>query len=226
MSIDDFYFDCEYLAERSRKNGIPLDYDSPATIDIELFARVVDDIENRDRVKLPKFDFKSGSRRGFEEISITDGDVFLFEGIQVLYPRVISVIEQEQGKVMGVRSTSAIDVCGTVFEPDLIRLCRRLVRDSNLRGSTPEITLPMWAGVRDNEEKNIFPHFHRCNVMIDTTMPYEMNVLSPYLKKLLAGIERTSPYYEQSKYILDLISNIEGISSDVIGKNSLYKEFV
>ena len=226
ISLDDFYKDDYSKDDMKNIDLSKVDFDSPDTLDCELFHEFVHDLLVRGKAKKPIFDFKTGTRAAYEEFTADDDDVFLFEGIQVLYPRVLSVIEQEQGKVMAVRPISAIQVDGEIFDPDKIRLCRRLVRDSNFRGSDPSITFPMWAGVRDNEEKNIFPYFSRCDVLMDTTMPYEMNVLAPYLNRLLSNIDKSSPYYGQSVEILNSISKIEGISADVIGKNSLYKEFV
>lgn len=226
ISLDDFYKDDYSKEELGDVDLTKVDFDSPDTLDCDLFYQFVHDLFERGKAKKPIFDFKTGKREAWEEFSADDDDVFLFEGIQVLYPRVLSVIEAAHGKVLGVRPTSAIEVDGVVFEPDLIRLCRRVVRDSNFRGAQPEFTLPLWGGVRANEEKNIFPYFDRCDVTIDTTMAYEMNVLSPYLRELLGKIGDSSVYFEQCRDILERISRIEAIDSSVIGKNSLYKEFV
>ncbi len=226
ISIDDFFKDDFSKEDLKDADLTKADFDSPDTLDVEILYEFVQDLINKGRAKKPIFDFKSGERGAWEEFCADDDDVFLFEGIQVLYPNVLPMIEQMGGKIMGVRPMSAIDIEGQVFEPDFIRLCRRLVRDSNFRGAHPEFTLPLWNGVRSNEEKNIFPHFDRCDVKIDTTMPYEMNVLAPYLNKLLLDIPQSSVYYKQCRDILCSIEGIDGISSDVIAKGSLYKEFV
>lgn len=226
ISLDDFYKDDYSKEELSSVDLTKVDFDSPDTLDNELFYEFVHDLFERGHAKKPIFDFKTGTRAVWEEFTADEDDVFLFEGIQVLYPRVLSVIEEEHGKVLGVRPESAIEIGNKIFEPDLIRLCRRIVRDSNFRGALPEFTLPLWSGVRDNEEKNIFPYFDRCDVVIDTTMPYEMNVLTPYLVDLLGNIGTKSPYYDVCRDILERISDIQGIKCDVIGENSLYKEFV
>ena len=226
ISLDDFYKD-DYSKEELRNIDLTkVDFDSPDTLDCDLFYQFVQDLFERGRAKKPIFDFKTGKREVWEEFTADDDDVFLFEGIQVLYPRVLSVIEETRGKVMGVRPINAIEVDGALFEPDLIRLCRRIVRDYNFRAARPEFTLPLWGGVRANEEKNIFPYFDRCDVMIDTTMAYELNVLAPYLREILGKINADSAYFAQCRDIIDRISGIEGIDSSAIGKNSLYKEFV
>ena len=150
----------------------------------------------------------------------------MLEGIQVVYPAVISVIEAHGGRILGVRPESGIEIGGRKFEPDFIRLCRRIVRDANFRGAAPDFTLGLWDSVRRNEEENIFPHLDRCDVRIDTTLAYELNVLVPYLRRILPEIEESSCYYKQSQEMLALLEDVEGIESFVISPDSLYKEFV
>ena len=125
-----------------------------------------------------------------------------------------------------VHPESGLEIAGVKFEPNFIRLCRRLVRDSNFRGSTPEFTFSVWDGVRKNENENIFPFMPRCDDFIDTTLEYEMNILAPYLRSLLSGMDKGDEHYRKSAEILDMIKEIEGISSAAVGEKSLYKEFV
>ena len=80
--------------------------------------------------------------------------------------------------------------------------------------------------MRRNEEENIFPFVSRCDLFIDTTLEYELNILAPYLRRILSSMNEGGEYYAEGAEILDAIKDIEGIDSSVIGKNSLYKEFV
>jgi uridine kinase len=122
--------------------------------------------------------------------------------------------------VMGVRAESGIEIDGIKMDPNFIRFCRRLVRDSNFRGSDVDLVFGMWPNVSLNEQKNILPYMDKCDVCIDTTLAYEFNVLAPYIRGIL-----TNDGGEKSK-ILKVIDGIEGIDSSVISANSLYKEFV
>lgn len=226
VSLDDFFKDC--FSRKSLENAKveDLDFDSPDTLDSELLASFVDEIFAKGRAEKPIFDFVKGERSRYEEIVCGEDDVLLFEGIQVLYPAVISVIEGHGGRIMCVRPQSGIEIGGKRFEPDFIRLCRRLVRDANFRGASPDFTLSLWGSVRRNEEENIFPHIHRCTVSIDTTLSYELNVLAPYLRRVLPQIEWGSKHHKESLEILGLLEDVVGIESFVISDDSLYKEFV
>lgn len=226
VSLDDFFKDCFSRAALADANVEELDFDSPDTLDTELLSAFVDEIFTKGRAEKPIFDFVKGERSRYEEIICGDNDVLLFEGIQVLYPSVLSVIENHGGKILCVRPESGIEIEGKRFEPDFIRLCRRLVRDANFRGASPDFTLSLWGSVRRNEEENIFPHLDRCNVRIDTTLSYELNVLAPYLRRILPDIAWGSKHHKQSLEILGLLEDIVGIESFVISDHSLYREFV
>ena len=226
VSLDDFFKDLFSRASLADAKVEELDFDSPDTLDTELLSRFVDEIFATGRAEKPIFDFVKGERSRYEEIVCGENDVLLFEGIQVLYPSVISVIEEHGGRIMCVRPESGIEIGGKRFEPNFIRLCRRLVRDANFRGASPDFTLSLWDSVRRNEEENIFPHIHRCTVGVDTTLTYELNVLAPYLRRILPSIEWGSKHHKQSLEILGLLEEVVGIESFVISPDSLYKEFV
>ena len=226
VSLDDFFKDQFSRSSLVGADPEKLDFDSPDTLDTELLGQFVDELFSKGRAKKPIFDFVSGDRSSWVDVEFDDDDILLFEGIQVLYPSVLSVIEAHGGAVLGVRPESSIEIGGVVFDPDFIRLCRRLVRDSNFRGASPEFTLGLWESVRRNEETNIFPYMDRCDVKIDTTLAYEMNVLAPYLRRVLANVSRDDKYYAKCVNILNLIEDIAGIESFVISQSSLYREFV
>ena len=226
VSLDDFFKDTFSRKELENADVTKLDFDSPDTLDTELLGEFLDEIFAKGRAKKPIFDFVSGERARYEELELDGDDVLLLEGIQVVYPAVLSVIEAHGGRILCVRPESGIEIAGKRFEPDFIRLCRRLVRDANFRGAAPDFTLGLWDSVRRNEEENIFPQMSRCDVRIDTTLAYELNVLVPYLRRILPEIDENNRYYKQSREILKLLEDVEGIESFVISADSLYKEFV
>lgn len=226
VSLDDFFKDQFSRAELQNADPTKLDFDSPDTLDTDLLGEFVDTLFAKGIAKKPIFDFVSGERSRYEEVELDGDDVLLFEGIQVLYPAVFKTIEEHGGAVLCVRPESGIDVEKRLFEPNLIRLCRRLVRDSNFRGASPEFTLGLWDSVRRNEDQNIFPYMDRCNVVIDTTLAYEMNILAPYLRRLLGQMNAEDPHAAIGREILKMIEGIEGIDSQVIAPESLYREFV
>jgi uridine kinase len=153
-------------------------------------------------------------------------DVFLFEGIQVLYPGVDRILRSAQYKSIHIAPQTSIEIGAEVFEPNEIRLMRRLVRDYHFRNAEPEFTFTIWKSVRDNEEKLIFPNVHLCDYKIDSTMPYEIGILKPYLERILQNVTRDAVHGKQASAVLAELREVQALSADLIPQNSLYKEFI
>lgn len=227
ISLDDFYYDKEYLHRRAENADFEIDYDSEETIDIALLKDRSESLfEGRETV-LPRFDFHTGNREIGQRIFPASRDVFLFEGIQVLYPNVNETLSRRGDfPVIYIAPQSRICTGGEMFDANELRLYRRLVRDFRHRSTAPEFTLYLWPSVRENEEKSIFPNLSRCNADIDSTMPYEVGMLKPYLEQLLQGIPSSSAHFEEARRILNKISGVQPISADYRTEKSLYKEFI
>jgi uridine kinase len=227
VSIDDFYYDKEVLNARAdRDPDIEIDYDSEDTIDVELLAQKTADLLAGKETRMPRFDFHSGTR--VEGLTVTPhpNDVFLFEGIQILYPKVDAILRAQCYSSIYICPTSSIEIGNEVFDSNELRLMRRLVRDYLYRSTNPEFTFYVWKSVRENEEKSIFPYAHSCNYFIDSTMPYEVGMLKPYLEKILAKVASNCEFYDEAQEILRQLLQIQPIPAGYMTPNSLYKEFI
>ena len=227
ISIDDFYFDKSYLERRADLDpDIEIDYDSEDTIDVALLEEKVDQLLQYRETRLPRFDFNTGMRCEGTLITPRPEDIFLFEGIQILYPKVRSILNRGIYKCIYICPQSELVQGGEVFESNEIRLMRRLVRDSIHRSAKADFTLYLWQSVRANEDKNIFPYVHVCDYNIDSTMPYEIGMLKPYLEELLGGFTEKDPFWKDATEVLRQLKNIPTVSAEYIRPNSLYKEFI
>ena len=177
-------------------------------------------------IHCPVFDFKKGERVGYRTVRADARDMFIFEGIQAIYPQVTEMLLPTGYVSVYISPQRGLPSADTVIQPIDIRFMRRLVRDSNFRGATPEFTMKLWETVRKNEEKNIFPYVDGCEYIVDSTLDYELGVLRPYLERLLSTIGNDSRYFSKARDILMSIAPIEPISSQLIGEDSLYREFV
>ena len=227
VSIDDFYLDRDVLLARMAGDpNATIDYDSEETIDFDTLALCVEQIFADVPAMIPKFDFIKGKRVGYTAFDPDEDDLFIFEGIQAIYPKVTELFSNHVYKSLYISVESAIDVEGTVFQPNEIRLMRRLVRDYNFRGASPEFTLYLWESVRANEELNIFPYAVNCDYFINSAMPFEINMLSPYLREILAKVPADNKYHPTAVSMLEKLKGIDPISQSYISDNSLYYEFL
>lgn len=228
ISLDDFYYDKEYLHRRAEADpDIEIDYDSEQTIDVSLLSEQAENLYRGLETHIPHFDFKSGMRKGEAVIRPKENDVFLFEGIQTLYPNVSAILDRHHTyRSLAICPTSSIEVGGSLFEPNEIRLYRRLVRDFRHRATSPEFTFYLWQSVRANEEKNIFPNLGTCHATIDSALPYEIGMLKPYLVPLLQAIPSENAFYGTAQGILKKLAYVQPIPSAYMTEQSLYKEFI
>ena len=131
------------------------------------------------------FDFVKGRRVGFKELDCTENDLFLFEGIQALYPEVHSLFDGHFSYDIFICVDSAISSNGQLFLPNEIRLMRRLVRDHNFRATNAADTFRLWETVRQNEDNNILPYASICKYRIDSTFACEISLLKDCLLQIL-----------------------------------------
>ena len=227
VSIDDFYYDREYLHALSEKkgNGV-IDYDSEDTIDLEALKIFVGEVMSGKEAHCPTFDFASGRRNGYRTYRAMECDVFIFEGIQAIYPKIRALLAPYGTASIYICPTTPIRDGGHFFLPDDIRLMRRLVRDAGFRGTDARFTLELWKSVRRNEEEIIFPYADACEYKIDSTHAYEIGVLKPHLENILPPVLDDLEYGKTARAILESISEVTPIDSALIPEGSLYKEFV
>ena len=225
VSIDDFFYDISKLHGMAEKTG-KLDYDSIKTIDLDALAECVNEIFADGKTHVPRFDFNEGKRVGYVEYSALRDDIFIFEGIQAIYPEVLALLSKHKIVSVCICVMSAIEIDGVLFEPNEIRFLRRLVRDYHFRSSDPEFTMELWEGVRSNEDQNIIPYIESVDMQIDSTLVFEISMLKPYLEDILSKVPAESKCYPKCVGILDKIKNIQVIPKDYISENSLYNEFI
>ncbi len=227
ISIDDFYYDKEILRKKSQERGEDgIDYDSVQTIDLPLLSEFVENIFSSSELYCPVFDFNSGARTSYRKIECGENDIFIFEGIQAIYPEVTELLGAHGYCSVYISPRSAIALGDRVLEPNELRFLRRIVRDRNFRSTSAEFTFRIWESVRENEENHIFPYADSCLFNIDSTFAYEIGILRPYLETALGEMAEDSLYRAEAEEILDTIRYAEPIPTELLSENSLYREFV
>lgn len=224
ISIDNYYFDRDYLKSIS-ENG-KIDFDSPKTIDLAFLERTVDEIDSSHKLHIPYFDFKVGKRVGITEIYPSPNDVYIFEGIQAVYPEVTSLFKHVGCENIFISVSEDLCIANTNFNKRDIRFFRRLVRDHRTRNATPEFTFSLWKSVCENEDVHIVPYSSESSIKLNSLLGYEPYVIKPYLIPLLEEISEDSPFYTKSREIIRAFENIKPISKNYVPTDSLFREFI
>ena len=223
ISIDDFYRSRDEL----KKLGIT-DVEGVSAIDTELFAAVANDLVNLRCTKIPKYDFVTKSRPYAAEYTPDINDVYIFEGIQAVYPEVLACLADFSSVSVFINICEDMYVKNTLFEKNDIRLIRRIVRDYYHRDASVEYTMGLWENVRLNEEKNIFPYADSATFKINSLIPYEIFILGKDYLRLTADYTDHMPYHS---LITDIRKRLSSVISDdfvvsMIPDDSLLREFI
>ena len=106
------------------------------------------------------------------------------------------------------------------------RLLRRLTRDYRQRGTDALATLSRWSSVRRGEERHIFPYQENADVMLNSSLFYEISVLKPFAEKILREIPNTVPEYSEARRMLKFLDNFIPIAPDEVPPTSILREFI
>ncbi|MBO4284342.1 MAG: hypothetical protein J5958_06955 [Clostridia bacterium] len=226
ISLDDFFFSREELVRRAEETGGKLDFDSPDTLDLASLAEVTEAAFSGNRILVPEFDFQRGRRVGVRDFGVPRSeDVYLFEGIQAIYPEVTALLSRHHYRSVFLWVGEDATYGDVVFSIDDLRFLRRLVRDARFRSAEPEFTFQIWETVRANEEKHIFPFSDSSDYLISTYHAYEPNMLRDEAIALLSTIGQGSPWYPAATDLIERLTPIPPISPAYLTEQSLFHEF-
>lgn len=227
ISIDDFYRNRDDIAKEALLlNKLP-DYDTIRSIDFETFRNCVYEIYDNKEVHIPVFNFMKGKRDGYVTFNPKEHDIIIFEGIQAIYPQITDILDDYPYISISINVRDDISVNNMIFNKREIRLMRRLVRDIRARNASPDITFNMWhTTVTPNEDENILPYEDNTDIRLNSLMPYEINVIKPFLLKTLDSLSPKSEYTAIARDYRERLKDIEEINAAYIPETSLYKEFI
>lgn len=187
ISMDDYYKPYEAIAKDSEGK---LNFEDMQAIDLdalhETFQSLLSGKETKKRRNF--FDGK-GSVELNETFTLGHNQFIVIEGILALHDDFIKVIGQDNVYKVFIHPYCLIQIDRHhIIRNSDCRLIRRMVRDYKFRNMMAEDTLAIWKKVRFSEELNIFPYFATCDFVFNTSLIYELPVLSKYAKFLLYEI--------------------------------------
>lgn len=225
ISLDDYFVERE---KTPRDENGQYDYEALEAIDLELFNDHLHRLLQGQSVDIPRYDFITGRRTQHDTpLTLDERSILIIEGIHGLNPRLTpSVPDAVKFKIYISCFTSvAMDNLSRIATTDN-RLLRRLTRDYRQRGSDALQTLSRWASVRRGEERHIFPYQENADVMLNSSLFYEISVLRPFAEKILREVPDTVPEFDEARRMLKFLDNFIPIPSDEIPPTSILREFI
>ncbi len=226
ISLDN-YFKTLNKATAPRTPEGDLDFESPLCLDMELLDESFTKLSRGEEVIVPKFEFARQMRNDAKGRPLRLGkrEVAIFEGIHALGPGIAGPHPEATKLYISARS-NVLEGETLRFKGTWMRLTRRAVRDYNFRGTDVSDTLAMWANVRRGEKLYISPYKETADIIVDSSLPYEVSVMKNYALPILKAVPQEN---QRRAELLDLIAafdHFEAIPPELVARDSLLREFI
>lgn len=224
LSMDDYFHERKDTPKDANGN---YDFECLEAVDLKLFNSQLADLLKGEKVQIPTFNFGLGKKEYRHELQLAEDDIIVIEGIHALNPKILTNIPRENKFKIYICPLTEInmDDHNRVSTTDN-RLLRRIIRDNRTRNYSVEKTLAAWDKVRAGEEKYIFPYQDEADFTMNSALIYELGALKTYVEPLLYSVPYDSPYYEESKRLLNFLRIFLPIPADEIPKDSVLREFI
>ena len=207
-----------------------IDYESPVLLDLDLLDETFSRLSQGEWVVVPKYEFarqmRNDSRGTF--LKLDKNEIAIFEGIHALNDDIFGRHPEATGLYISARS-NVLEGEELRFKGTWMRISRRAVRDYNFRGTDLLETLLMWYNVRRGEKKYISPFKNRANIIIDSSLPYEVPVFANYahaLREAVAQIPADNPRCHEFHDLVDAFGYFEPVDPALVPPESLIREFI
>lgn len=215
------------------------DFESITALNVTLLSERVHKLIHNQTVPRRKFDFVSGLGYDIEDQPQKLGDncFLILEGIHGLNPELLNHLGRDEVVPIYVAPLTPLSIDNTHRFPTTdLRLIRRIIRDHKFRGYTARTTIRRWTSVRMGEEKNIFPFQNNAQMFFNSSLVYELSVLSIFARSLLseatipeAGEDLDDPMTKEitreAKRLLLLVNLFYAIPSQDVPHISCIREF-
>ena len=225
ISTDDYFVD--KLKTPKNEKG-EFDFECLRAIKLEEFNSDLNDLINGKEICLPIYNFAEGKGiRSNKKIKLKDNSIILIEGLHCLNDDLTPHIDNRYKYKIYLSPFIPLNIDPHNYISTLdLRLIRRIIRDFRTRAMSVSATIESWQLVRDGEEKYIFPYIHQADVIINTALPYEINVLKVFAEPLLYSVTYESKYYEEARRIIEFLKRFYPITSEYVSSSSILREFI
>ena len=233
FAVDNYFYN---LADHPKDEFGDYDFETPQALDLKLINEHISRLCNGEKVTIPFYDFKTGTRYlNKTPMKLEDKEILLIDSLHGLYPEMTKAIDNEMKFKLYLEPMFQIkDNYGKYLRWTDIRLIRRMLRDSIHRAYNPTQTLEHWHYVRSSEVRHIIPYLNSADYIINSAMPYELPI---YKARLGEQFEKWTQEYEgdelkkdafiRASRVNNFLQQINGFSDESsIPSNSVIREFI
>ncbi|MBQ9072748.1 MAG: nucleoside kinase [Bacilli bacterium] len=225
IELDNYFTDLD--KRPLDENGKP-DFESVRALDINLFNKQLSQLLEGKKVNLPTFNFVLGKReyKG-NTLQLGEKDIIIVEGLHALNDELTLSISKDQKYKIYISPLTYLNVDNhNHIHTSDIRKLRRIVRDSKTRGYGARDTLRMWPTIKAGERENIFKFQNDVDIVVNSSLLYEIGVLKTYVEPLLFNVNEDDPEYPEALRLINFLRNFLPIPSDDVPPDSVLREFI
>ena len=225
ISTDDYFVD---KLKTPKNDKGEFDFECLRAIKLEEFNDDLNDLINGKEICLPIYNFAEGKGvRSNKKIKMNDNSIILIEGLHCLNDDLTPYIDNRYKYKIYLSPFIPLNIDQHNYISTLdLRLIRRIIRDYRTRAMSVSATIDAWQLVREGEEKYIFPYIHQADVIINTALPYEINVLKVFAEPLLYSVSYEEKNYEEARRLIEFLKRFYPITSEYVSSSSILREFI
>ncbi len=205
-----------------------LDFECIENVDIVLLNRHIDELLSGKSIKVPHFSFHAGRRTWSDQIkTIEKNQPIIIEGTHALNPVLLPGRGRDVKFKIFVSPLNQInlDDHNRIHSSD-IRKIRRIVRDDKFRNYFALETLQRWRSIRKGEEIYVLPFREQADVLFNSLLHYELNVLKYHVTPLLQQVTPHSDKYCEARRLLKMLSYLLPLPDYEVPRISILREFI
>jgi len=233
FAVDNYFYN---LADHPKDEFGDYDFETPQALDLKLINDHINRLCKGEKIKIPFYDFKTGSRfLDRTPMKLEDNEILLIDSLHGLYPEMTKAIDDAMKFKLYLEPMFQIkDNNGKYLRWTDIRLIRRMLRDSIHRAYNPTQTLEHWHYVRSSEVRHIIPYLNSADYIINSAMPYELPIYKARLGKQFKkwaedykNDELKKDAFMRASRVNDFLQQITGFSDESsIPGDSVIREFI
>ena len=226
VSMDNYFLTVDRKTAPRTPEG-DIDYESPLCMDMELLDEHFTKLSRGEPILVPHFEFARQMRNDYRATPLRLGknEIAIFEGIHALNDDIAGRHPEATKLYISARS-NVMEGEQLRFKGTWMRLTRRAVRDYNFRGTGVAQTLDMWANVRRGEKLYISPFKNKADIIVDSSLRYEVSVMKHYAKPLLEAVPAENARRTELLDLIRAFGWFEPIDPALVPEDSLLREFI
>ena len=225
LSTDDYFVERK---DSPKKEDGSYEYEIIDALDIKLFNNHIKKLLDGQEVVIPTYNFITGEKEFKRKpITLHKKQILIVEGLHAINEKMNNLVPKKNKLKLYISPFTplGLDRHNHISTTD-IRLLRRMVRDNMHRGYNAQTTLTNWMGMRKSEEDYVYPYQRQADIIVNTSLAYEIGVLRTYAEPLLYSVSKTSEYYEEAIRILKFLRGFINIPSEEVPSTSVLREFI